>query len=386
MRICVLTPRFPFPETGGDVLRINNIARHLKAEGHELTLVSFYERCPDLKAASGLYDHIHAIKRSRVESVSYSLLYLLTGRPLQCGYYHSRRFWRLFKSVMETEKPERYIAHLLRMTPYLEKAKVEKMSTVEMTDALSRNYQLASKTNGISLKRSIYAIEKPLIKRYEKAVLGRFPKVVVVSRADKHYLENITRRECPSLFVYTNGVRAYARAGRSYDTNKICFIGNMRTLQNQDAVMNFAANIFPIIKRQIPGATFHIVGAEPPRFIRELARTNKSIYVTGYVESPEEYISDSCVAVAPVRIASGIQNKVLIAMGCELPVVITSLLSASIPELTDGLNCLIAKDQEEFALKCVSLMRDHDSRDRIAKAGYDLIKKKYSWGNTLKGY
>ena len=159
----------------------------------------------------------------------------------------------------------------------------------------------------------------------------------------------------------------------------------MRTLQNQDAVLYFAHEVFPIIKNVNPNAAFHIVGAEPPEKIRSLA-DEKSIFVTGFVENLEEAISDSCVAVAPVRIAAGIQNKVLVAMGCGIPVVMTSLISKAIPELADSKNCLIRDSAESMAEVCIQLMQDTGFRSKISLAGYETIKKCYSWNERLEGY
>ena len=65
MKICILTPRFPMPENGGDVLRINNIARYFKSQGHELLLVSFYDTPIDMNEAMRLYDKIYTVRRNK---------------------------------------------------------------------------------------------------------------------------------------------------------------------------------------------------------------------------------------------------------------------------------------------------------------------------------
>ncbi|MDR1617033.1 MAG: glycosyltransferase family 4 protein [Syntrophomonadaceae bacterium] len=142
-----------------------------------------------------------------------------------------------------------------------------------------------------------------------------------------------------SLWVYTNGIRCVNPILPDCDSNKIVFVGNMRTLQNQDAVVYFVSGIFPLVKKARPGAVFHIVGDEPPQFIRNMNYA-KNIVVSGFVNSVEDEIKDAAVAVAPVRIAAGIQNKVLISMACGLPVVLTSLIASAIPELQSGTNCL----------------------------------------------
>lgn len=386
MKICILTPRFPFPENGGDVLRINNIARYFKSQGHQLVLVSFHERNADLDKARSLYDKVYTVKRRTADSVWYSLMFLLQGHPIQCGYYYSEAFRKLFEQVVMTEKPDRYLAHLIRMVPYLLKARVEASSTVEMTDALSKTYSMASKAKGGMLKRCIYRVEKDLIRRYEQFVARRFPKVVLVSQADVDFLKASMPDAPGSLCMYTNGVECMEHPAETYDPDKICFIGNMRTLQNQDAVIHFVNDILPLILESRPNAMFYVVGAEPPKSITSLAEKNSHVVVTGFVDSLEAAVADACIAVAPVQVAAGIQNKVLVAMGMRIPVIMTPLISRAIPELADRKNCLIAGQAETFARGCVSLMEHPALRSQIASAGYDTVRDCYSWNEKLRGY
>jgi len=383
MKICLLTPRFPFPENGGDVLRINNIARYLKSQGHELILVSFSEHnIPDFDGdAKNLYDYVYTKRRNRAVSFIYSFLYLMCGKPIQCGYYNSLGYKRLLKKIIAKFSPDLYISHLLRMTPYLEALGVTDKTIVEMTDALSKTYGLSLKANGSVLKRIIYTIEQKGIKKYERHVIDVFPKVVLVSQEDVDLLKTSTSK---NLCLHTNGVWLNERISATYDKDKICFVGNMRTLQNQDAVLYFVNEVLPKILNAKPNAKFYIVGAEPPQRIKSLASSN--IVVTGYVDDLSSYIADACVAVAPIRVAAGIQNKVLVAMGHEIPVVVTSLISRAIPELVDGKNSLIRDKTESIAQACIELMTDAELRENIARNGYDVVKQNYSWQSKLAGY
>lgn len=382
MNICLLTPRFPFPENGGDVLRINSVARYLKEKGHKLILCSFNDsviNSSDYKAANELYDTIYTVKRNKLLSLFNVLRYMLLQKPMQCGFYASGKFSGVFKSVIKNENPDLYISHLIRMTPYLEKHKLHDKSIIEMTDALSKTYGLSSASKDFSFKKIIYKFEKNLIKKYEQKVIKNFKKVVLVSKADIEYLGNQS-----SLAFYTNGINCIEK-NPSYNDKKICFVGNMRTLQNQDAALTFINKILPEVKREIPDVQFHIVGAQPPENIQKLV-DNKSIFVTGFVDSVEDYIKDSAVLVAPVNIAAGIQNKVLIGMACNIPVVMTSLISKAIPELENGINCFIEDDVKKFADICIKLCKDNKLRNKIASAGYKVMKTNYSWDAILNDY
>lgn len=386
MKICILTPRFPFPECGGDLLRINYIARHLKKQGHRLILVSYTEKEPDINSAKELFDEIYTIRRSRWNSIVYSALFLLRGRPIQCGYYYSKGYLRLFKKVVEKETPDMYVAHLIRMTPFLDEAGVGERSIVEMTDALSKTYALTGNAKGSRLKRFMYSLEKHLIGRYELDVIKRFPKVVLVSPSDIDYLASLLPAgESRSLALHTNGVNLSTKINTAYDSGKICFVGNMVSLQNQDAAIYFAEEIFPKILEKRPDARFYIVGNHPPKNICNLDN-GKNIFVTGFVDDLDGFISDSCLAVAPIRIAAGIQNKVLVAMSNSIPTVLTPLIATPIKQLKSGENCFIADDPSEFADRCLQLLDDATLRNSMGRNGYQMVKEHYSWDSLLSGY
>lgn len=386
MKICILTPRFPMPECGGDLLRINYIARHLKSQGHQLVLVSYTEDNPDIEAAKELYDKVYYVKRSKIASMVYSALFMLTGRPIQCGYYYSWAFNRLFKKIIKTEKPDLYISHLLRMVPFLENAKLQEKSIVEMTDALSKTYALATGAKGNTLLQNIYKIEKHLIAKYERFVVRHYPKVVLVSQSDIDFLSSHMEEEhTESLELHANGVEYLSEVANHTDTKKICFIGHMQSLQNQDAVIHFVNDIFPLILAKKPDMKFYVVGAHPPKSILKLDN-GKNIFVTGFVEDLNKFVADSCIAVAPVQIAAGIQNKVLVALANGIPVVLTSLIAKAIPELHDGENCFIRDDSQSFADSCIELLNNQQLRTNIREQGHKMVIDHYSWEEKLKGY
>lgn len=386
MKICILTPRFPMPECGGDLLRINYIARHLKSQGHQLILVSYTEDNPDIEAAQKLYDKIYTVKRSKKASMFYSALFMLTGRPIQCGYYYSSSFNKLFKKIIKTEKPDLYISHLLRMVPFLENTKLQEKSIVEMTDALSKTYALATGAKGNTLLQNIYKIEKHLIAKYERFVVRHYPKVVLVSQSDIDFLSSHMEEEhAESLKLHANGVEYLSEIANHTDTKKICFIGHMQSLQNQDAVIHFVNDIFPLILAKKPDMKFYVVGAHPPKSILKLDN-GKNIFVTGFVEDLNKFVADSCIAVAPVQIAAGIQNKVLVALANGIPVVLTSLIAKAIPELHDGENCFIRDDSQSFADSCIELLNNQQLRTNIREQGHKMVIAHYSWEEKLKGY
>ena len=386
MKICVLTARFPFPQFGGGVLRINEIAKYLKSQGHELVLVSLLDY-PEaaVEEASQIYDKIYYTKRDVRSSYLHCILNVFKMKPMQCGFYYSNDYRRLLKDVIACEHPDIFIPHILRMVPYVEELGLESRSIVEMTDALSKSYAQTLRAKGGGYKKLVFYIEHFLIRRYEKHVMGRFPKIVLVSRTDVDYLQGLVNgANVANLHVYTNGVTHLDAVPPQYDLNKICFVGSMNYLPNQDAAMFIVKEIFPLIKKRVPTAKLHIVGSLPSPNIQALA--SDDIVVTGFVEDLEGYIADSCLALAPIRIAAGIQNKVLISMGCGVPVVLTSLIAKAIPELVDGENCVIRDNANDIAEECVRLMQDKVLRTSVSRNGYEMVCRHYSWKEKLLGY
>lgn len=385
MKICILTPRFPFPQYGGDVLRINEIARYLKGRGHKLILVSLSDDAvADVRAAKTLYDEVHYVKRNKWQSYANSLLYPLRRKPMQVGYYASKKYETMLHRVVAEEKPDLFISHLLRMAPYLERMGVQQHSIVEMTDALSRTYSMSLKASNGGLRKYIYHIEYRLIARYEQHVISNFPKTIVVSKNDETFLRSANPTGATSLKTYTNGVHCLDHLSDAFQPQRMCFIGNMRTMQNQDAVLYFVNDILPLIRKQIPTVKFYIVGSLPPPNIQRLA--SDDIIVTDFVDDLESEIQQAALVVAPVRVAAGIQNKVLQAMACGVPVVLSELLCAAIPHLEDGENCAVASSEEDFSAKCVKILSDRDYRNDLARKGYEMVRRHYSWDDKLDGY
>ena len=382
MKICILAPRFPFQEAAGDVLRINHIAKYLKSKNHVVALVSFYNKQSNLyDEGKAIYDSIYTVKQSRINSLFRAFISFITGKPLQYGYYCSNRFLKVFRSVIIKEKPDLYISHTHRMVWYLEKNCLKGKSIIEMSDALSKTYSLINNGSHSSWKKYAYYLEKKRISKYEQDLIKNYKKIVIVSEADKKYLG------CSkSIYVYPNGRDVLHRESFDhYNKNKIVFVGNMRALQNQDAVLFFVEKIFPTLLEKNSNLEFYIIGAEPPQTILKL-ENNKNIHVTGYVDDVYEYIKDACFSILPIRIAAGIQNKVLEAMSFHIPVIISALISEGIPEAISGCNCFIANSADEYVEYCTILYENSMIRNKMANEGFKMVDKHYNWQSKLDGY
>jgi glycosyltransferase involved in cell wall biosynthesis len=161
------------------------------------------------------------------------------------------------------------------------------------------------------------------------------------------------------------------------------FTGTMDYKPNVDAVVWFADEMLPVIRQKVPAARFYIVGNNPSEDVQRLAQTD-GVVVTGRVPDVRPYVAHATAGVAPMRIARGIQNKVLEAMSLARPVVLTSGALEGITA-TPGQEVILADTVDAFAASCVALAQDGDKAG-IGAAARERVLRDYDWGATLRRF
>jgi glycosyltransferase involved in cell wall biosynthesis len=151
----------------------------------------------------------------------------------------------------------------------------------------------------------------------------------------------------------------------------------MATYTNVNAATWFAREIFPRIEQQRPDASFWIVGRSPQRAVQALARPPR-VVVTGEVPDVAEWLLRAEVGVDPLRIGAGMQNKLIQAMGCELPVVATSVANEGIGA-TPGEHLLLRDEPAAFAAAVLELLGDAGARERIGGAARRFVEAHWTW-------
>jgi glycosyltransferase involved in cell wall biosynthesis len=229
------------------------------------------------------------------------------------------------------------------------------------------------------LKRIAFGLEAAKMRRYERAVVGRFHHVIAVSEPDR---EQMTRWTDPSrITVVPTGVdleqyRAAARTGAPDATQPlVVFTGSMDWEANIDGVEYLCRDIWPRVRARAPGARLRIVGRNPHARVRKLA--GDSIDVTGTVPSVIEHLRAAAVVVVPLRIGGGTRLKIFEAMAMGKAVVSTSVGAEGL-DVRHGRDILLADDPASFADSVAALLGEPERRRRLETAAVERASQ-HDW-------
>ena len=162
----------------------------------------------------------------------------------------------------------------------------------------------------------------------------------------------------------------------------IVFLGRMDYFPNIDGVCYFAENVLPLIRKKLPKVEFRVVGSNPTRKIRKLEQT-PGIVVTGHVPDVRRYLQGGAVAVAPLRIARGTQNKILEAMAMGIPVIATPNAAKGIQAVA-GRDLLVAETPHAFAEHVIRLLQNADVRRTLSETARKQVEKGHMWPASMK--
>jgi len=380
MHILFLTTRLPFPPIGGERLRPYYFIKYLSLN-HRITLISFIESKREeeiIKDYAFNSLEIKTVNLAKLSSYINCVNGLFRSYPLQVSYYHCSLMDRLIKEEIKTKKIDLIFCHLIRMANYLKDIKIKKI--LDLSDALSFRYRLSSKYRKGPFKLIEY-LEYKRLKRYEPKFASYFDLNLVASNIDKEYFKGLG---IENIYCLPNGVELEENDREIKNKkNNIIFFANLRAYPNQDAIIYFYREIFPLIKKEINDVKLTVVGASIPRYIYSLFKSDKSVEIYTDVFDIKPYIKESFVSIAPMRISVGIQNKILQSMALKVPVVATPLARGGI-EAEDGREILLADNPKDFAQKTILLLKDINLRDYIAENAFRLVKEKYLWKNIVK--
>jgi glycosyltransferase involved in cell wall biosynthesis len=380
-RILVLTPRFPYPVIGGDRLRIYELCKEL-SKTYALTLLTFCESRDEMDlmpSDDGVFSVIHRIFLPKYRSFINCILALPSNTPLQVAYYKSSSFNNALNDLYQ--KHDLVLSHLVRVADYVKNLPIPKV--LEMTDAISMNYERVCDTaNKAGLKGIIYQIEKNRLNRYEKEIVKDFDINILVSQFDKDYLFKPSTESYLKTLVCSNGVDTSKLSYEFSQINKeVIFIGNMYSAQNLDAVIWFAEKVMPILRRY-GNYNFKVIGRIKPDDENKL-NSIEGIIATGAVDNIDSYARGAIAGICSVRLAAGVQNKILEYMALGIPVITTSIGLEGLAALP-GKDILIADAVEVYIKHIQELENNPAYAEEISLNAYKYVKKSHSWSGKLK--
>jgi glycosyltransferase involved in cell wall biosynthesis len=222
-------------------------------------------------------------------------------------------------------------------------------------------------------------------KRLEGRLGRTFDLIVTNSTVDEQVIRELSAK--PKTLTITNGVdmEYFAPDPIMPEADKLVFTGVMGYAPNEDAAVHFVEDIFPLVKAKRPQVQFWIVGSEPSERVKDLTRIS-GVHVTGKVDDVRPYVRSATVFVCPLRIGSGVKNKILAAMAMQKATVATSISIDGL-DLADDREVSLADEPQAFADKVVRLLTDQKAAQQLGVNGLARVQGQYSWsamGNALE--
>lgn len=396
-----LVHRLPYPPDKGDKVRSYHLLKHL-ARQHRVYLGTFVDDPADeayVEVVQQLCQDTHIARLSPRTAKLRSLSGLLTHQALGLRYYRNAGLQSWVKQTLADQKIDTIVVFSSVMVQYVDDMLYgdSPPMLVDFVDVDSVKWTQYAANHKWPLSW-LYRREGERLLAYERAVAARAQHSFFVTESETALFRKMAPECANRVTPMSNGVDADyfspdparvspfapAVAGEQSQPSEIplVFTGAMDYWPNIDAVTWFVSDILPALRKTWPQARFHIVGRSPPPSV--LALTSDSVVVTGTVPDVRPYLQHAAVVVAPLRVARGIQNKILEAMAMARPVVATQSCVDAIDAHT-GSELIAAGDTNDFVDKIDALLKAPARAASVGQAGRQRVVNSYSWAAHLAG-
>jgi sugar transferase (PEP-CTERM/EpsH1 system associated) len=380
-RILFIAHRVPYPpDNGARVRAFQEICR--LSEQFRVTVAAIAHNEADLKSAGRLRQWCERVLVARAGGVRGLVrggLSLLTGGSVTEGYFQARRLRTLLRKEVEREPFDLVMAYCSSSLPYA-LAVPARTRVADLVDVDSAKWDsFAAATLGP--KRWLYRREASTVRRLEHRAVEACDAVILISDAEVRVLG----ASSGNVLAVGNGVDTeYFKPlqGPVDGPPSLVFTGQMDYRPNVDGVCWFVRQVWPMLKRREPRLTFTIVGRNPTPAVQRLEEA-PDVRVTGEVPDVRPYFAAATVAVCPLLIARGVQNKVLEAMATARPVVASAAAIEGL-DVTVGQDLLQADTAEQFAEAVLGLLKDAQRRKRLGAAARCCIESHYTWSARME--
>src|SRR5215469_6834947 len=330
--VLFLSQRIPYPPNKGDKIRSWHFFRGL-AERNRMHLGCFIDDAADWQRSGEIEKLCETSAILPLDPRWGKLRSLVAGfaagEALTLPYFRARAMQDFVDRVLERHRPRLVFVYSSAMAQYLlGRDRGGARLVLDMVDMDSQKWRQYAERKSWPTS-FIYRREAKELHRFERAAAERFDRTLFVSRAEAELFARLTPEVASRVDFVNNGVdTAFFDPALGHadpfapGMPALVFTGTMDYWPNVDAVLWFAEAIWPRLHGAAPAARFVIVGANPAPAVQQLAR-QPGIEVTGRVPDVRPYLAHAAVAVAPLRVAQGVQNKVLEAMSMAKPVVAT---------------------------------------------------------------
>jgi sugar transferase (PEP-CTERM/EpsH1 system associated) len=375
MRIFVLLSRIPYPLEKGDKLRAYHQIRVL-SEKHEIILCALnpVRHADKQKAFEFLQPYCRSVTFIDLPAGTRALNILkafVTGLPLQTGYFFSVKANKKIMDLIREYRPDYLFAQLSRTALYLMDLPYKKV--LDYQDAFSHGMKRRADKARWPAKL-LFNLEHKRMQAFEKKIFDRFDHKVIISEQDRDLIPHDLKQD---ILVVRNGVDTEFFIPLQREKNQeIVFTGNMNYPPNVDAAQFLAREIMPLVWKEKPGIRLLLAGASPHPKVKILE--NKNICVSGWMDDIREAYATSEIFIAPMRIGTGLQNKLLEAMAMKIPCVTTPLANAAL-RATPQKEILTGSNARELADALLFLLENADRRKVLAENGFRFVKQNYRW-------
>lgn len=388
-RILFLAHRIPYPPVKGDKIRSWHFLRHLAA-AHEVSLACFVDDPDDMAHADFLRGvcadcHFEPLPASPLRLGN--LVALANGAPITVRHYRSAAMAGQVAAMARGREPELVFAYSGAMAQYLPAAGTRRQ-VIDFVDVDSDKWSQYARSCPLPT-RWIYRREARTLLGFERAAAQGAAASLFVSETEAALFRRLAPEAAPRVHAVRNGVDStYFCPDHVLESPfpegvvPIVFTGMMNYWANIDGAQWFCHEILPKLRRRTPDAEFWIVGAAPTAAVSALA-AQAGVRVTGRVPDVRPYLRHAAVVAAPLRIARGVQNKILEAMAMARAVVTTPGAAEGVDGALVGDELEATWDAEAFADAISVLVEQPARRQQMGARARARVLREYDWDNNL---
>jgi len=325
---------------------------------------------------------VNIIRLSPWRSLGNCLLALFSGNSLRCAYFDSPRLRNLVRARVEANEVDLIHAEHLKSLSMVQPVLGTVPAVFDAVDCLS---MLESRRRRVARNPFVKVfswVESKKLARWEERAVRGFNRVLISSAVDREAYP-ISRDLRKRIDVIPNGVDLKHFRFRQVEAKKnlLVFCAKLDYFPNEDAALYFARSVWPLLTARRPELQLQIVGSRPPRSVRRLDGRN-NIRVIPSVPDIKPFLGRASVALCPIRIRAGIQNKILEAMALGVPVVATPVCCAGL-QLEPGKHLLVADGPEAFASAIELLLDNATLRAKVIEAGTTCVEHQHNWADSV---